>query len=323
MSKINWEEHKKLIISLTEKGLSSSAINETMQTAGLIPKKDYSRSIRGAVKRWGYSPDRKEKAQTPQARVLVFDTETSHIVARVWGLWKQNINHSDIIKDWFLLCWSAKWLWDDKIYSMGCTPKEIKKRNDKRVVQGIWDMIDEADIVIGHNLKRFDRRVVQTRFLEHRMNFPSPYQEIDTLLHARKKFKVSSNRLDYLGDYLGVGRKIENEKGLWNRVEDGDKEAMDKMMLYCDQDVKLLEDVYLEMRKYIQPHPNLGLHEEPTGELICPTCGGTDLKENGEYHTTVQVYQNYTCNDCGSHSRARKTLLDKEHSQVINSSNPK
>ena len=184
------------------------------------------------------------KQDGKKAKVLIFDTETSHIIARVWGLWKQNINHTDIIKDWHLLCWSAKWLFEDEVYNMSLTPKEVAEGHDKRISIGLWNMFDEADVIIAHNLKKFDRKVAQTRFIKNDLNLPSPYNEIDTLLHARKQFKISSNRLDYLGEFLQIGRKIETEKGLWNKVEAGDAEAMDRMVTYCDQDVRLLEDVY-------------------------------------------------------------------------------
>src|SRR5690606_3087928 len=107
---------------------------------------------------------------------------------------------------------------------------------------------------------------------------------------------------------LGVGRKVETPKGLWTKVENADKEAMKLMQEYCDGDVLLLENVYLAMQGWIKPAPNLGLFTLEN-EPVCPSCGSKDLKENGEYHTTVSTYQNFTCNNCGSHSRGRKTLL--------------
>lgn len=320
MSYINWSNYHDELIDLKEKGVSSDNIAEIFTLKYGSEFKNKGRSIRKYLNRQGLGGN---VEPNKEARVLVYDTETSHIIARVWGLWKQNIQPSEIIKDWFVLCWSAKWLWDDTIYSMGCTPEEIEKGDDRRIMQGLWNLLDEADVVIYHNGIKFDRKVVQTRFLLHKLYMPSPYLEIDTLLHARKKFKVSSNRLDYLGDYLGVGRKVETEKGLWNKVEDGDAEAMERMKAYCDGDILLLESVYFEMRPYIMPHPNIGLMMETDGDLTCPTCGSTNLTENGEYKTTVNVYQNYTCNDCHSHSRARKGKLSIKERESIMSSIPK
>ncbi len=50
-------------------------------------------------------------------RILLFDIETAPMEVFVWGLYKQFIPHTNVIKDWFILSWSAKWLYEDKILS--------------------------------------------------------------------------------------------------------------------------------------------------------------------------------------------------------------
>ncbi len=269
--------------------------------------------------------DRNYNKTTRGAKVLIFDIETSHIEinAKVWSIWQQNLNPSHITKDWFILSWSAKWLFEDEVISAYCKPKEVKNGDDSRIVQSLWNLLDECDICIAHNLNKFDRKVAQTRFLKNNLPLPSPYQTIDTLLHARKQFKITSNRLDYLGEYLGLGRKIETEKGLWDLVEDGDKEAMKKMVEYCEQDVKLLESTYLTMRPFIQPHPNLGLFIKEKFDMTCPSCGGNHLSPIGEYATTVNTYDAYRCDDCSSLTRARRANTPVKSNLNITSSIPK
>jgi len=315
--KFDFEKHKAEISEWKRKGNGSRTIADKLYEKYKVEV--HSSSIRRAIARWGVTED---FIPNNQAKVLLIDLETSHIIARVWGKWNQNINDNDIIKDWMILCWSGKWLFDEKIYNCAMTKKEIKNGNDKRVTKSLWQMFNEADVVIAHNLNKFDAKKANSKFILHGLNSPKPYLSIDTLLHARKQFKMTSNRLDYLGEILGVGRKIDTPKGLWNMVEDGDMEAMKEMVKYCDQDVKLLEDVYLKMRGWIKPAPNLGLFSNDN-EPVCPSCGSNDLKPNGEYHTTVSTYQNYSCNNCGSHSRGRKTNLSKEQSSKILSSSPK
>lgn len=317
MSLIKWNDYKEEILSLKEQGKGSRKIADILSSKYDINVE--SANIRQFLRRWNYQ---KSNPSSNRVKILLFDLETSHIHARVWGKWQQNINDDDIIKDWIILCWSAKWLFDDTIYSAKLNKKEIKKWDDNRIVKMLWNLLDEADIIIAHNLMGFDRKKSNARFLYHRLGLPSPYQTIDTLLVARKQFKITSNKLDYLGEILGVGRKISTESGLWNKVEDGDMEAMDKMSKYCDGDVQLLEDVYLELRPYIQPSPNIGLFSD-SSKPVCTSCGSEDIRENGEYVTTVHSYQNFTCNNCGSHSRGRKTLLLREKSSVVLSSNPK
>lgn len=241
------------------------------------------------------------------AKILLFDLETAPMKAYIWSKWANGVHDDQIITDWFVLTWSAKWLFGDKVYQAKVTKKEAKAQNDKRIIKSLWNLIDEADIIIAHNLKKFDRKKANTRFLLHGLGLPSPYLIIDTLLHARRQFAITSNRLDYIAhNFLGLEGKMETPKGLWWRAVEGDIEAIQMMADYCDQDVRVLEDVYLYLRPYIQPHPNVGLFNE-LDEEACTACGGKDLKMIGDYYTNVNIYTAYRCGDCGSISRSRVT----------------
>ena len=44
-------------------------------------------------------------------KILLFDVETAPMRAYVWGRWKQNISLNETISEWYMLCWSAKWLY--------------------------------------------------------------------------------------------------------------------------------------------------------------------------------------------------------------------
>jgi len=85
------------------------------------------------------------------AKILILDIETAPIRGWVWSLWKQNVGINQIDKDWFMFTWSAKWLFDKKVMSDRLTKKEALKQNDKRIVKGMWNLLNEADIVIAHN----------------------------------------------------------------------------------------------------------------------------------------------------------------------------
>ena len=76
------------------------------------------------------------------------------------------------------------------------TPEETKTRDDKRVLQSIWKLLDEADIVIGHNGDRFDLRKLNARFIDNDINPPSPFRTIDTLKVARREFAFVSYTKD-------------------------------------------------------------------------------------------------------------------------------
>jgi hypothetical protein len=252
--------------------------------------------------------------QSTQAKILLFDIETAPFGAYAFSKWN-DISDNFVLSDWNIICWSAKWLFEYKVYSMKCTVKEQKERNDKRVVEGLWQMLNECDILIAHNLKKFDKKIAQTRFFKHDLKLPSHYQEIDTLLTARKQFKITSNRLDFLAEeFLGIEGKMETEKKLWIKAcgnpfqnIDPSEEAIGKMSIYCDQDVRVLEDVYLFLRPYITNHPNVALWEA-YDEKICKACGGKEFTEIGEYTTIVNRYEGYRCVSCGSVHRDRKPI---------------
>lgn len=261
------------------------------------------------VRNWARRLSLSKVGPPKQFKILVFDIETAPMKVFTFEKWNTTISDDFIEEDWFMLCWSAKWLFEDKVYNACVTEKEVKRADDSRITKALWRILDEADVVIAHNGRKFDRKKANTRFLKHGLPLPSPYLLIDTLLHARKQFAVTSNRLDYLADFLGVQRKRETPKGLWMACVSGNHraESLKTMQWYCDGDIITLEEVYLKLRPYIQPHPNIGLHILDEHNDMCPTCGSHDLKEDGEYHTSVNIYQALRCNSCGSLSRKRKT----------------
>ena len=84
-------------------------------------------------------------------RILIFDIETSPMEVLVWGLYEQRISPDNVKKEWSVLSWSAKWLFDSEIMGSVVTPEQAKNRTDKSVITSIWKLIDEADIIIAHN----------------------------------------------------------------------------------------------------------------------------------------------------------------------------
>lgn len=205
-----------------------------------------------------------------------------------------------IVKDWLILCWSAKWLGEKEIYSSSLPKHKNYKNNresDKYLIRPLWDLLNEADIVIAHNGIKFDRKKVNTRFVLNGMSPPSPYRMIDTLQLARREFSFTSNRLNDIGQMLGVGKKKETGGfNLWSSCLDGDMKSWRKMEDYCRQDVRLLERVYLKLRPFHQTHPKL----EFKG---CHRCGSSNVQNRGFAYTNTSKYRRYQCTDCGGWGR--------------------
>ena len=171
--------------------LKDNSIEKVMTTMGLSSS-TVERYIRHA----------KSNQRSYMPKILVFDIETSRIKVDVWGLYKQRIPHTSIDKDWFIICWSAKWLFGSDVMNDKVTPEEALIRNDKRVVESLCKAIDEADIVIAHNGDKFDIRKFNSRCLFWKIPQPSPYRSIDTLKSTQRAFGLTSHKLDYIAQFL-------------------------------------------------------------------------------------------------------------------------
>ncbi len=242
------------------------------------------------------------------ANILIFDIETAPMEVYVWGLYKQRINHANVIMDWFILSWSAKWLYSSDIMSDVLTQKEAIGGDDKRICKSMWDLFESADIICGHNAKNFDIRKMGSRWILHGMNPPSPYQVIDTLKESRKMAAHSSHRLDYLGQILHNKGKLETDYTLWKKCKAGDQESLDYMVKYNREDVVLLEEVYLSIRPWIKSHPNMGIYTD-SDTPVCANCGSEKIHEVGEYVTPAGAYNSMRCERCGALSRQRISNL--------------
>lgn len=246
-------------------------------------------------------------------KILTFDIETSPMEFYGWGLYKQQPSIANIKKDWSVLSWAAKWLFQPEPMHMKVSPEEAHNREDRSVLQGIWDLLDEADIIIAHNGKKFDTRKLNARFWKYDMLPPSPYQIIDTMRECMKIMSPASYKLKYLAKYKDLDQKKEDtDYDWWIQCVDGTHESalhhLDLMDKYCVQDVFTLEDLYMDLRPWIKSHPNVAGYVE-TDRPICPTCGNLKLHYVGDYMTQAGQYKSFRCKKnvrgCGAIGRQR------------------
>lgn len=231
-------------------------------------------------------------------KVLVFDVETLPLVAYAWKVWDENISDAQIIKDWCILSWSAKWLHDDKIMSDVLTKREALTRNDERLIENFWLLLNDADVVIAHNGKRFDIKKVNTRFWKHKMKKPSSYKVIDTLTAVKSVFSLNHNGQNAIAKFLEIDEKLNTDFALWRACDQGNVEALQYMVDYNEQDVRMLEEIYLSMREWIPNHPNLKVYQ---GVIEgCPVCLHDNYEDIGYYTADVNRYKEHRCLNCGN-----------------------
>src|ERR1035437_5750157 len=203
-------------------------------------------------------------AQPKRPKICFFDIETAPSLGYFWGkLWETNI--IDVQAPWYMLSFAYKWLGENKIHTRALPDYPIFKKdkeNDKELVEDLHDLFDQADILIAHNGDRFDIRKTNARFIMQGLRPPSPYKTIDTLKAARRHFQFESNKLNDLGQYLKLGRKLPHTGfDLWKRCMTGEKAAWQTMRDYNARDVELLEKVYEKLKPYMTNHPDLGVYE--------------------------------------------------------------
>lgn len=244
-------------------------------------------------------------------KILLIDIETAPNVIYAWGRYEQNA--VDMVEDWYMMSFSAKWLDQKKVvtYALPDFARYKKdKKDDYSLVQQARDLLDEADIVIGHNGDEFDIKKMNTRMLIHGIKQPSPYKSVDTKKLARRSFRFDSNKLDELGRQLGLGRKIDNGGfDLWKRCMAGELTAWKEMKKYNEQDVYLLEKIYLTLRSWSSTGPNLNVYMGTTHN--CPKCGVDDLKRRGVAYTKTQKYQRFQCGSCHGWSSGDREPIPK------------
>jgi hypothetical protein len=246
-------------------------------------------------------------------KILLFDLETSPILAWTWGLFKQFISIQQIVKPPRVICWTARWY--------GTKGKTVMfdseyKSGHKEMLQSLRDLMDEADVLVGYNSDGFDIPWINQQFLSFGVELPSPYQSIDLYKINKKNLRLPSGKLDYLAlDLLG-DRKVANRGfGLWiDCIAEEDSpvkaKAWREMERYARKDTWLLEPLFDKLRPFIRSL-NYGLFNDTL--FACTHCGSGNLQARGYRRTIASVFQRYHCNDCGGWSsdpkRASTTAL--------------
>lgn len=245
-------------------------------------------------------------------KILFLDIETAPNKVYSWGLWNQTIGINQIVEPGFTLCWAAKWHGKPEVFFSGLN-------EDSRVdmLQQIWNLLDEADVVVHYNGNKFDIPTLNAEFVQLGLAPPTPSHHIDLYRIVRQRFKFPSNKLDYVVQALDLGAKHEH-KGmpLWTGCMEGDPQSWKTMKRYNIQDVRLLPRLYKKVLPWIKSHPNHALYMD-TDRPVCTNCGSHRVQKCGVEHTKTLSYQRYRCSSCGTPLRGRSTILSQEKRKNI------
>lgn len=238
-------------------------------------------------------------------RIVTLDIEVSTVPVHTWGCgWKVKVGPQQIIQDQFMLGFSWKWLDEKKTHNMfmhSLPDEEFMSHDHTAIIKKMWEVLDEADIVITYNGDSFDLAKFNGYCLALGLKPPSKYKSVDLFKTVKRKFNIESKRLDYVNKLLGYQGKDEMCYQDWLDCWMNDIPAYKKMAKYCDRDVVALEEAYKNLLAWIDNHPNLS---QISGETCCPKCGSKDYAENGGW-TIPNLHgfrrRRHICKECECH----------------------
>jgi hypothetical protein len=260
------------------------------------------------------------KHQMP--KTLIVDIETSYMKVVSWRPGEQFISKEQILEDWSIISWSAKWRGQKKIIYRD-TSKQKNKRDDSKILPELWDLMDQADIVVGQNSRRFDVPKIFARFIINEIQKgqpPGEFRQQDTMKMG-KKFGFSSHSLAYMSKVLNlkhqklVKREFEG-LDLWLEcLEKDNPRAWAEMKKYNPQDVLATEELYEKLLAWdnsINFNTYHKMHDNVCG------CGSTEFLKDGWRNTNAGRYQKFRCVKCGkSHKAKHNELSEKKRDRML------
>ncbi len=251
-------------------------------------------------------------------RILCLDIESFPCEVYAWGLGEQIITLDFLKRDWTVCAWAAHWVGEpaDKIIYMDNRGRR-NLYDDKQLIKGLAELMNQADVVIGQNVRKFDIRKLAARAVIHGLPPFRPVKVTDILTEERRVFAFTSHKLGYKTELINEKyKKLKHEKypgfDLWKACMADKLDAWKVMEIYCKYDVLSTEEHYLAVQGWIHTHDLGGTQ----GGVVHCRCGSMNLIRRGYAHTDAGKYQIYLCRDCGKWPRGNINLLTKQERSV-------
>mgnify|MGYP001613856804 FL=1 len=197
-------------------------------------------------------------------KVLEIDIETAPNIAYVWSLFDTHVPIDRVVAPGYTLCFAARWQGEREIIF-----RSVWDHGMKRMIDNAWTLLNNADMLVHYNGKKFDVPTLNREFVLQGLTPPSNYHEVDLYHVVKRRFKFASNKLDYVCEQLGLGTKVRHRgMPLWRDVMAGVKALQKIMKTYNIQDISLLSGLYTKLQPWIPNHPNRGMWiEDPTSPV--------------------------------------------------------
>lgn len=253
---------------------------------------------------------------------LFLDIETAPMVGPAWRAYDTNL--IEVWQEQYILQVGYMWEGESEASILSLqdyrTTFRADHTDDYRLVRDALSLIEQADMIIAHNLP-FDWGHISGQALIHKLP-PPPLPVMQCTLQMAKKFRLRSRKLDDLCERLLQEGKIKHRGfAMWRDCMDGDLAAFEEMGEYCKRDVELLPGLYDQLTPWYGK--NVAAFTEG---VACTKCGSSSIIKHSirDANTSVQIpkfaltpggiyYRYYKCNDCGGFSKSRtmsgKSLL--------------
>ena len=236
----------------------------------------------------------RNEAATGPRKDIVMDIETAPHLAFTFQLFDARISPQMVVEHSRILCFAAK-----EVNSKRTQFYSEFHHGREKMLEMLWKTIDSADTIITWNGDAFDLKHIRKELML--AGFPPPREphSIDVIRTCRRRFRLTSNKLDEVGKALGVGRKVSHSGwGLWQGVLDGDKKSWGIFKRYNIQDVVLTEQVYTQLLPWITSLPHASYGQTP----VCGACGSDELIPNGWKTTKPGRVLALRCTTCGANN---------------------
>lgn len=232
-------------------------------------------------------------------KMVACDIETAPANVWTFGLFNQFIGIDQIEDDPYILAVSIQWYGKK-------TVEWYDIRDEQAMFDALFNMLDEADIVVGWNSNRFDVPWIEGELALRGYDRPSPFHKLDLMMHFRKHSRLISKKLAYVSQRFLGDTKVPHAgfRDLWwplispKATEKEREAAWARMKKYGKKDTALLFPIFEEVKGWIKlPTP---LYHS-TDEAVCQMCESTNIQRRGFWVSSAGMrYQKFYCIDCRS-----------------------
>lgn len=242
------------------------------------------------------------------AKVLILDLERVPAWTKslpVWdlnGLQNRRLGPHEIETWGRTICFAYRWGFTGPIRFAA----EWQEGGREPFLRTAQRLLEEADVLSGHNSERFDHRhLAGDLFAELNVAIPK-IKHIDTLKLARANANYENNQLVSLTQRFGIPSKTDKYRiEVAMAAVNGDPKAQRKIELYNRGDVKASTGM---LKKYLPlSGVNLGLFEDDPSRPVCPHCATAGkMQRRGVSVKAALRYPRFQCQKCGGWTTSKK-----------------